>query len=269
MRRVLSGNAPLLPREQSSINGQTHLPAAEAPQPAAAVPGQPASPQPPPSPTAAHRPVIQEESILDQEISQALKVVRAVGGFLGLLFGALLFRVTMTEAPSPLEAFLMIAYLLVAIFWILTYRTHMPLRRFLLELVLFVAATMALKAGNPQVFDGETRSGRRPALVQPSATASDEDFQRTVARVVNEAQALLEGQRSGAQDFKDACQAMESTFDLLDSQAASAQDGLHHRVMDLKEATLSFENTRNPASRRKATFLVEDLKNTLGQDAPR
>jgi hypothetical protein len=253
MKRVLNGNAT---PAQGQPDPQAPWQAAPAPQPL---------PQPHPMTVPTTNPLEAVESILDKEISQQLKWVRAIGGFLGLLFGALLFRVTMTEAPSPLEAFLMIAYLMVAIFWILTFRTHMPLRRFLLELVLFVAATMALKAGNPMVFEQDSGSGKRPTFAQPAvAAATDEEFVQALTVVLTEGQAVLESAQPDTQPFLAAFGDLEKVWSRLEPQVASEREDLHRRAQELNESVQSFADSLNLATKRKTTFLLEDLRNSLG-----
>jgi len=90
---------------------------------------------------------------LDQQVRPALKYMRLTAGLLAIMFGSLLFWAGEAVSPEPIEALLLIIYLCVGAFWVLSVTLDLTVRRFSMEMLLFVVVTLAIRLTSPDLFD--------------------------------------------------------------------------------------------------------------------
>jgi len=113
---------------------------------------------------------------LDQQVRPALKYIRLAAGLLAITFGSLLFWAGEAVSPEPIEALLLIIYLCVGVFWVLSLTLELTLRRFSMEMLLFVVVTLAIRLTSPELFDpGKlTRGLSAPPMVTGAVVQAEE-----------------------------------------------------------------------------------------------
>ncbi|MBM4371444.1 MAG: hypothetical protein FJ098_07300 [Deltaproteobacteria bacterium] len=167
---------------------------------------------------------------LGQPIRPALRYLRLAAGLLAVGFGSLLFWAGEAMAPEPIEALLLIVYLCVGAYWVLSVTFPTPIRRFALEMVLLIVTTLGLRITSPHLFDTDRMTRSVKAAPGTGAAAKPEEgtdaLAREAGRLCAAARSLLDGDLEDGSRWSEALtRADEAWKTLPDAVREKAEPG--------------------------------------------
>jgi len=189
-------------------------------------------------------------SPLDQPIRPLLRWVRLLAGLFAIAFGSLLFWAGTAVAPEPAEALFLIVYLCVGAFWVLSFSFKTTtLRRFSMEMLLFIAVTLAIRLTSPQLFDTEkiTMSLSVPA---PGSGGHETPAEKTSAAQLKQdawdlnrtTRMLVAGELKTEQQWTDGIAGLKKTYRSLPTVERGRLEPNYRATIDLEKAVKAWQS---------------------------
>ncbi|MFH1530028.1 MAG: hypothetical protein ABIK09_04730 [Pseudomonadota bacterium] len=204
---------------------------------------------------------------LDQPIRPLLRWVRLFAGLFAIAFGSLLFWAGAAVAPEPVEAFFLILYLCVGAFWVLSFSFKTTtLRRFSLEMVLFIGVTLAIRLMSPNLFDTEkiTLSLSVPA---PGSQGDEAPAEKTSAAQLKQdawdlnrtTRVLIAGEVKDDLQWVDMITGLKKTYRGLPVKERNRLEPNYRATIDLEKAVRAWQADPTPESVEKVYEQIEAI----------
>ena len=234
--------------------------------PAAAPPTSGTSPGGTPLPTFQTAPT--SPNPLDMPIGPALRWVRLAAGLMAITFGSLLFWAGEAVAPEPIEALLLIIYLCVGVFWVLSFTfPTISVRRFSLEMLLFVVVTLGIRLTSPDLFDsGKLTQGLRRPPESAAAAMSTTPEKTSAAQLKQDSwdlnrttRMLVAGELKDEQQWTDTVSNLKKTFRGLTAEERDRLEPSYRATIDLEKAVAAWRGDPSSENAEKVYSLVETI----------
>jgi len=205
---------------------------------------------------------------LDQPIRPALRYVRLVTGITAISFGSLLFWAGDAVAPEPVEALLLIVYLCVGAYWVLSFSFNSTtVRRFSLEMVLFIVVTLGIRLTSPHLFDLGKLSRSLAAPPRVGGTAGETEVKKTSAAQLKQdawdlnrtTRRLIAGELKEEQQFTDMVTNIKNTYRNLPAKERDRLEPNYRAAIDLDKAVKAWKSHPAAANNEKIYELIEKI----------
>ena len=206
---------------------------------------------------------------LDQQVRPALKIIRLAAGLLAIMFGSLLFWAGEAVSPEPIEALLLIIYLCVGVFWVLSVTLEMTVRRFSMEMLLFVAVTLAIRLTSPDLFDpgkltqgfsGPAQGGG--AVVQANTKpvkTSPAQFKQDVWDLNRTIRMLIAGELKVEEQWTETMTALKLTYRGLPAADRDRLEPNYRAAISLEKAVKAWKEAPTPVAADAVYTIIEKI----------